>query len=179
MRKLNTFSAVLVSGLALVAMTAPGAYASKGLVLKEYGVALADGAPASAGFFSEECVTRSAGTLTANASKEDKASFTTGVRQACFGTASISGFLTSVELTPGGKAKLAADVTVTLPGPCPYSVTKLKGSFDPSGGETFIKAEVKGKLVKGASKECEKSHTMFAYVNLGNEEAEPFETELT
>ncbi len=140
MRKLNTFGAVLVAALALVAMMASSADANGRLVLKNEGTPVAKGGPAYAGFFSEECLVRSGGTVTANEKTKDKASFTSSESEGCFDAASISGSMTSAELTTAGVASFKANITVTLPDSCAYSIKKFTGFFDPNGGEVFMKA---------------------------------------
>lgn len=185
MRKLNTFGAVLLAGLALSAMLAGGAYAKSAkptLILKENGVALANGAPAYSSFYSEGCIARGQGKLTTNNSKKDKASFTSSARESCAEGVkglSISGYLTSVQLTTAGLASFKANVTVTLPGPCAYTVKKLTAEFNPSGGELFALTTAAGKLAKGSSKSCPKTDTLEVDVGVENEEAEAFNTELS
>jgi hypothetical protein len=183
MRKLNTFGAVLLAAFALVALTASGAMAKTktGLVLTEEGVPVANGGPAYAGFESEGCLVRSAGTLTTNDSSKDKASFTSIQRDGCTEEAaasSISGFVTSAELTTAGTASYKATISVTDPGPCVYAIKKFAVPLETSGGEVFEHGTVTGKLGKGSSKSCAKTHVLSFYVSVTNEASEPFLTEL-
>jgi hypothetical protein len=187
MRKLKTFGGALLAGTALLAIMAGSAYAKTDLVLKEHGVPVAKGAPAIGSFYtqwgssySEYCVDYSSGTLTANDSTKDKATFTKSIEAGCGVGASISGFLTSAQLTTAGAVTFKANITVMLPGSCAYAVKKFTASFTPGNGEEVEGvAEVPGKLGKGSSKSCAKTHTFSAVVSLQNAEYEPFESELT
>ncbi len=76
-------------------------------------------------------------------------------------------------------ASFKADVTVTLPGSCAYTIKKFTGNFTPSGGEVNMEVQAAGKLAKGSPKSCAKTETLAAYVQVGNSESEAFTAELS
>jgi hypothetical protein len=179
MKKLNTLVAILATVLALGAITATSAFAKTDLMLKSNGAPAAVGSVAHVGFLAENCTVISIGSLTSNPSTKDKASLTSGVETFCFGSASISGSVSSAELTTAGLASFKADLTVSLADSCAYAIKKFTASFEPNGGETFMGGETIGKRAKGSSKSCAKTQTLSFAVSLTNEEGEPFVAELT
>jgi hypothetical protein len=186
MRKVGTFGAVLLAGLAFAALAASGAGATTKpvLVIKHEGTALAKGAPIHATFFSEGCKGVSAGTLKTNSTAKDSLATPTVEVDNCPTPegATVSGAITSGTLSTTGEGSFKAKLAYTEPGPCVYNITTIvfKEGVE-NEGETTWGGEVTGKFTsKGSLKKgCAKTHEFHYVLTLSNEEFETLETEIT
>jgi hypothetical protein len=181
MRRFSMLGTALLVTLALTAVAAGSAWGAVDLKLKHNGEEAAKGSSTVAAILVDECVEFSEGTLTTNGAATDKAKLTHSVDSECPEGTKLTGSITAASLTTKGAMSLTAKLTLTLPGPCSYAITKVKLSFTPSGGSSFGEGTVTGKLGKGSAKSCAKTLSAPGegglITSLG--ELAPYETELT
>jgi hypothetical protein len=178
MRRVNLFGAGMLAALALAGLTAGAAAAApKGLNLEVGKAPVANGSPAFAGFLVGECIEFSEGTVTVNGKSKDKAAFTKVSSNECVGE-SLSGMITSAQVTTAGVASFKATLVLTKPGPCLYAIKKFTVSF-PVPGEALGSGEAEAKAGKGSSKSCTKSVKLPIEVDLSPEALTPFELALS
>jgi hypothetical protein len=159
MKRLSVLGIALVAVLGLSALTASGAWASTDLTLLAVtGTPAPVGETASAGILVMGCTLITEGTLTANKKPTDKAAFSTAFFTECEEEGySITGEVKSAELKASGTMSFKSAITLGLPGPCNYSITKFSVPFNPNGSQATVgEGEVAPKLEKGSSKACEK-----------------------
>jgi hypothetical protein len=157
MKRFCTFGVSMLGVLAAIFMAATSASAASNLVLTAEGNPIPTGATLESRIFVKECLQATTGKLTVNSKPTDKAKFTTSVEAECPEGESISGHATEVDLTSAGVMTVKAKLTLTVAGPCKYSITTGKGKF-PVPGFVFGKGETTAKLVKaGSAKTCAKT----------------------
>jgi hypothetical protein len=178
MKRSNVFGIALFAMLGLSALTASGAWARTDDLVLFYQEAPAPvGETAYAGIAVDECAVISEGTLTANNQPSDTAAFSTNVEESC-GKAgySITGVVKSAKLSAKGTMLFTSTITLSVPGPCNYSIKKYSVPFNTNtnGKEeattgTTGEGEVNAKLSKtGSSKSCAKTLTATATAVLRN-----------
>jgi len=172
MRRFNAIGVGVLAALVFAALTASGASAASLELLLE-GTPVAKGDPAAAGVLVEECIQFSTGTVTANGKSKDKASFTASAFDECSGSATLTGNATSVGLSSAGAAAFKSKYTLTVPGPCIYSIGKFSVEFSVPG-KVLGAGEAAAKLVKaGSSPSCVKKTTFPIFADVGTG---PFES---
>jgi hypothetical protein len=161
MKRFSVLGIALVAVLALSALTAGGAWASTDLTLLYQEAPAPVGETASAGILIMGCTLITEGTLTANKKPTDKAAFSTPFFGECEEEEegySITGEVKSAGLKASGTMSFKAAITLTVPGPCHYKITKYSVPFSPSGTQNTVgEGEVTVKLIKaGSLPSCEK-----------------------
>jgi hypothetical protein len=175
MKRFTVFGIALSAMLALSALTASGASAKvDDLVLFSQGAPASVGETAYGGITVDECAVMTEGTLTANNQPSDTAAFSTNVEESC-GKAgySITGVVKSAKLSAKGAMLFTSTITLSVPGPCNYSIQKYSVPFNTNTngeeGATTGEGEVNAKLSKtGSSKSCAKTVTATATTVLRN-----------
>jgi hypothetical protein len=169
MKRSNVFGVALLAMLAMPAVTASGAragaWARPDLVLFSQGTPAPVGETAYAEILVDECAVTTEGTLTANNKPSDTAAFSANVEEGC-GKAgySITGAVNSAKLSSDGTMSFTSTITLNVPGPCNYSITKYSVPFNTNGDEA-TGGEGKGTArlsKKGSSKSCPKALTASA-----------------
>ena len=108
----------------------------------------------------EECTLITEGTLSSNKSSKDKTAFSNEFFTECANAGdAIKGKVLSAQLTSSGEMKFKSAVTVTIPGPCNYTIKKYSVTFNTHAKEaTDGTGEVVAKLSKaGSSPSCSKT----------------------
>jgi RHS repeat-associated protein len=180
MKRSHVFGIALMATLALSALTASGAWAKSDLVLLYEGAPALVGETAYGGFRVDGCAVRTEGTLTANKEATDTAAFSTNVDESCEEAGySIKGVVESAALTANGTMSFTSTITLSVPGPCNYSIKKYSVPFNTNRIEaTFGEGEVTAKLSKtGSSKSCAKTVEAPFTAVLRNHEGELYGTE--
>jgi hypothetical protein len=183
-RRVNVLCTGVVVALALGA-TASAASAKTVLVLKDGGTPVAKGAAALAVISLQGCFQYDEGTVTANEAAKDTAAFEKTQSSGCFGSYTLSGSITSTQLSTKGVASYKSTLVLSN-GVCAYSFKKFSTTFEANGGETNGFGEMTGKLNPAASlekgKSCkakgETSFTTTFTAGISDSEEELFETEL-
>ncbi len=156
--------ALLALAMMLVVIPASGASAAKLLVLSHEETPIANGSAADETLQLGECSLVSTGKVTENGAAKVKLVETSTGDSECAEGETISGKIDEAELKSSGKSALKGTVTITkAAGPCVFSFTKWKSSFNVPGF-VFMKGETSGKLNKELSNKtkgvCEKKLTL-------------------
>ncbi|HSZ05034.1 MAG TPA: hypothetical protein VK778_07525 [Solirubrobacteraceae bacterium] len=162
MKHVKLFGACLVAVLAVAGIGANTALAtSKPKPPKPSLVLLYEGAPAPAGetayagLLIDGCVLLTEGTLTSNQKKSDATAFSTPFFSECEEGYAITGKVSSAKLTETGVMSVKAAITLTVPGPCNYKISKYSVTFNPKGTESTIgEGELIAKRKSGKEKSC-------------------------
>ena len=161
MKRSNVFGIALLAMLLLSALTASGAWASTDpLVLLYNGEPAPVGETAYGGLRVDECLVLTEGALTANRKRSDTAAFSTNHEEHCEKAGySITGVVKSAKLSAKGTMSFRSTITLGVPGPCNYSITKYRVPFDTNGKEATDGegSNINARLSKtGSSKSCAK-----------------------
>jgi len=185
MRQFNLLSASILAALMLVAALASTASAAgPGLVIKEGETPLASGATAYVGVnLDDECLQFDQGTLTSNGKSKDKAAFTAVASIQCEEGVTMTGSVSSAEMTSTGLMELKSTLVIKR-GECAYEFKKLSVTFPAEEGGVIGFGTATGKLDKAESSKvkgaCEKTATKEIVADLTNSvEGEPFLTEVS
>ncbi len=159
----------------------PGsALAAKTLVLSSEGTPVANGSAGDEGLQLGSCSIVNVGTVLENKVSKVRLIETSTEEAECPAGETISGKIDEAELKSSGKSALKGTITITkAAGPCVYTFTKWKSSFEVPGF-VFMKGEAAGKLNKELSNKekgvCEKKLTRTWFSTATNEAfGEPFE----
>jgi hypothetical protein len=162
-KHVKLFGACLVAVLAVAGIGTNTALATSkpkppkpGLWLSVGEVTALAGETSSGAISVDGCLLLTEGTLTVNTKPSDSAAFATPVAAECENAGyAIEGKVESVKLAMAGTMAWKAAITLTVPGPCKYSIKKYSIPFNPNGSETtFGEGELSAKLSPKQPKTC-------------------------